>query len=173
MNQKIMIRAADPGDAAHLRELRLEALNTQPEAFAADYYRTMAESVQDWSERIDGFARNKNGVICVGASENSLTGMAGIVKGNRPKTQHGGSIWGVYVKKEWRGLGVAKALLNECIAWAKAQGLVIVKLGVVTTNTPAIGCYSRCGFKVYGIEPQVIYYEGVFYDELLMAKSII
>jgi len=49
--------------------------------------------------------------------------------------------------------------------------LAIVKLGVVTTNTPAIRCYARCGFTVYGVEPQVIHYEDVLYDELLMAKK--
>jgi hypothetical protein len=46
-----------------------------------------------------------------------------------------------------------------------------VKLAVVTTNTPAVRCYARCGFAVYGIEPQAICYDGVFYDELLMAKQ--
>jgi RimJ/RimL family protein N-acetyltransferase len=49
---------------------------------------------------------------------------------------------------------------------------VVVKLGVITTNTPAIRCYARCGFTVYGIDPKVIYYDGVFYDELLMARPI-
>jgi RimJ/RimL family protein N-acetyltransferase len=40
---------------------------------------------------------------------------------------------------------------------------------VVTTNPAAIRCYTRCGFEVYGIEPQAIRYDGKNYNELLMA----
>ena len=67
---------------------------------------------------------------------------------------------------------LAEALLEECIGWAKAPGLVIVKLAVIATNAPAIRCYSRCCFTAYGIDPKVICYNDVFYDELLMAKPI-
>lgn len=49
---------------------------------------------------------------------------------------------------------------------------MIVKLAIVTTNTPTIRCYVRCGFSVYGIEPRAIYYDGVFYHELLMVKEV-
>jgi ribosomal protein S18 acetylase RimI-like enzyme len=96
--------------------------------------------------------------------------MAGLVRGHWPKTRHSGTLWGVYVQPEWRGHHVAEALLDTCLAWAQAHEVMIVKLAVVTTNTPAIRCYVRCGFAVYGIEPKAIYYDGVYYDELLMAK---
>jgi RimJ/RimL family protein N-acetyltransferase len=43
---------------------------------------------------------------------------------------------------------------------------------VITPNTPAIRCYARCGFEVYGVEPQAIFYDNVFYDELLMAMKL-
>jgi RimJ/RimL family protein N-acetyltransferase len=45
-------------------------------------------------------------------------------------------------------------------------------LAVVTTNAAAISCYARCGFKVYGTEPQALYYDSVMYDELLMARIL-
>jgi RimJ/RimL family protein N-acetyltransferase len=48
----------------------------------------------------------------------------------------------------------------------------LVKLAVVTTNASAIRCYIQCGFRVYGVEPQVIYYDGVYYDELLMSREV-
>jgi len=43
---------------------------------------------------------------------------------------------------------------------------------VITTNPAAINGYIRAGFRVYGVEPQVIYYDGMYYDELLMVKEI-
>ena len=168
----ITIRAAVPDDAALLRELRLEALARHPEAFGADYASTAAESVEVWVERITKNALDNQGVICVAATANQLIGMIGLVCGHWPKTRRSGTIWGVYVKADWRGFHVAEALVKECIAWAQAQGLVMVKLAVVTTNTSAIRCYARCGFTIYGIEPKVIFSNDVFYDELLMAKPI-
>ena len=48
----------------------------------------------------------------------------------------------------------------------------MMKLAVVSTNAPAIRCYEHCGFATYGTDPRVIYYNGVFYDELLMIKPI-
>jgi hypothetical protein len=52
------------------------------------------------------------------------------------------------------------------------HGITVVKPGVVTTNTPAIRGYARCGCAVYGLEPEVIRHGGVLYDELLMVKPI-
>jgi ribosomal protein S18 acetylase RimI-like enzyme len=168
----ITIRPAVPDDAAPLRELRLEALADYPAAFAADYAMTAAESAATWTERIARYATDNSGAICIAASEDRLIGMMGVGCGHWPKTRHGGVIWGVYVTPAWRGRRVAEALMNECVAWAQAQGLAVVKLGVITTNTPAIRCYARCGFTVYGIEPTVIHHNGVFYDELLMARQV-
>jgi RimJ/RimL family protein N-acetyltransferase len=166
------IRPAAVGDAARLRELRLEALANHPQAFAADYDKTEAEPAQVWAERIRQNEASNEGIIEVAWAGEQLIGMTGLYRGHWPKTQHSGMIWGVYVTAAWRGYGVAQGLLQACMDWAQAQGITIVKLGVATTNLSAIRCYARFGFAVYGLEPQIIYYDGVFYDELLMAKAI-
>lgn len=170
---EITIRAATVDDAVPLRALRLEALAAQPEAFSADYDQSEAEPAGAWAERIRRNEAEDEGVICIAAAGDGLLGMTGIYRGNRPKTRHSGSIWGVYVTPAWRGMGIAEALLEACIDWARQRGVTVAKLGVVTTNTPAIRLYARCGFQVYGLEPQVIYYDGIFYDELLMAKKVL
>ncbi len=81
-------------------------------------------------------------------------------------------IWGVYVKPEWRGRHISESLVRSCLEWAREKGLAIVKLAVVTTNQPAIQCYERCGFTIYGTEPKAINYDGKYYDEYLMAIEI-
>lgn len=168
----LTIRPAQIQDAASLRELRLEALTSHPAAFAADYDLTQAEAADAWSERIRENAAGDKGVIYVAVTDGQLVGMTGLFRERWPKTRHSGTIWGVYVQAAWRGCGVAQGLLQGCIAWAQARGLLVMKLGVVTGNTAAIRCYARCGFRVYGIEPQVIYYDGAYYDEMLMAKLL-
>ncbi|MBN2355938.1 GNAT family N-acetyltransferase [candidate division KSB1 bacterium] len=172
VKDKITIRPAVADDAASLRDIRLEALAHHPVAFAADYSMTEAESTEVWVKLISEYAALKKGVVCIAAVDNQIIGMVGLVREKWPKTHHSAYVWGVYVKQDWRGKGVAAALLETCTSWGELHGLSVIKLGVTTTNTPAIRCYDRCGFQIYGVEPMVIYYEGVFYDEFLMVKFI-
>jgi RimJ/RimL family protein N-acetyltransferase len=169
---EITVRPASVDDAAALRELRLEALADYPEAFAADYDLTAAEGPEKWAERVISFAAKDLGMICLAAAGERLVGMTGVNRGNWPKNYHSGWIWGVYVSPEWRGLGAAEALIEACIDWGRGHGLKVVKLGVLTSNTPAIRCYHRCGFKIFGVEPKAIYYNGVYHDEFLMARDV-
>jgi RimJ/RimL family protein N-acetyltransferase len=168
----IAVRSAVPEDADKLRELRLAALTAHPEVFAMDAESMATETVAQWAERITRNIATHAGTICIAANGDQLIGMMGLFRDLRPKTRHSGTIWGVYVDAAWRGHHVAEALMSECLAWARVHELVVVKLGVITSNTPAIRCYARCGFTVYGIEPKVIHYNGIFYDELLMVRPI-
>jgi RimJ/RimL family protein N-acetyltransferase len=168
----ITIRAGTVEDAEALYDLRLEALASQAEAFAADHDLTRDQGVEAWVERVRQNEAGNEGIINGAWAEDQLVGMTGLYRGHWPKTQHSGLIWGVYVREGWRRQGVAEALLEACLAWARAQGMTVVKLGVVTSNMGAIRCYARSGFAVYGIEPQTLCHDGVFYDELLMAKAI-
>ncbi len=102
--------------------------------------------------------------------DQQMIGMCSIARTNSPKIQHSATIVGMYVQPDWRGFYVAGELVTACIDWAVTQGIKMVKLAVVTTNTSAIRCYVRCGFQIYGIEPHALYYDNVFYDELLMAR---
>jgi len=166
------MRQAVPGDAARLRELRIEALSDSPVAFTADLDAARVEAVESWAERLRAYERENQGLICVAEAEERLVGMCGLYRGNRPKTRHSGMIWGVYVGPAWRGLRIADGLLRECLVWGQAHRVVVAKLGVNTSNMPAIRCYTRCGFSVYGVEPKAIYFDGFYYDELLMAAPI-
>jgi ribosomal protein S18 acetylase RimI-like enzyme len=166
------IRIVVPQDATALRKLRLESLVNHPTAFSADLIRSEVEPAEAWAQRINDNAEENTGVISVAVDGNRLVGMTGLVLGKSPKTRHSGLIWGVYVKSEWRGLGIAGALLEACVNWGQTQGMTIVKLAVADNNTSAIRTYVRSGFKVYGVEPQALRYQGLFFDELLMARSI-
>jgi len=171
-NGPLTIRAAGPSDACPLHALRVEALTNNPTVFAADPASTAAEPDALWAERIAGYAQKENGLIGVAAAGDALVGMAGLAVEHWPKTRHSAFIWGVYVQPAWRGCHVAEAILEECFAWARAHGVELVKLGVVTNNAPAIRCYTRCGFTVYGVDPHTLRYAGVSYDELLMVKIL-
>lgn len=167
-----IVRPAVPEDAAALRELRLEALAGHPTAFSADHAAAAADPPAVWAERVTTYAAQSQGVICVASADGRLVGMLGLVRGHWPKSKHDASLWGVFVRPEWRGRRVAEALVDEAVAWARAHGVVILKLGVVTSNAAAVRCYARCGFAVYGLDPKTICHEGVYYNELMMAREV-
>jgi RimJ/RimL family protein N-acetyltransferase len=176
----VTIRPTREADAVAFRELRLEALRTHPEVFGADYDESLARPIEFWQERVRDGAGSDLGITYVAVpssrlrpgADGALVGMTGIYRDNHRKMRHSGMIWGVYVLPEWRGTGIAGALIEACVVWAREHGLRLVKLSVVTTNAAAIRRYVRCGFSVYGVEPEVIYYNGVYYDELLMIRRL-
>ncbi|HEX6035200.1 MAG TPA: N-acetyltransferase, partial [Anaerolineales bacterium] len=92
----------------------------------------------------------------------------GIARGGSPKTRHSATIWGVYVRPEWRGLHIAEELIQACLIWARARKIVAARLGVAAANASAIRCYERCGFRVTGTEPRAVYYEGQYHDFHMM-----
>ena len=171
-NGTVTIRPAQQTDAPAFRELRLEALRHHPEAFRSDYQLNEAKPLTAWTDRVRLRQPEGSELIAFATHTEQLIGMSGITPGNSPKTQHSAYIWGVYVQPEWRGWHLAEGLITVCLEWAQLQGVRVVKLGVVTSNTAAIRCYTRLGFRAYGVEPQALYHQSTFYDELLMSRSL-
>lgn len=166
---RILLREASAEDAERYRDLRLFALQESPTAFGGDYEISLNHPTSHWEGRLMADA---NGLVVFTEQNTQLVGMTGIRRRDSIKAKHSAIIWGVYVRPEWRGLHIAEGMIETCCGWADARGVNIAKLAVVTTNTSAIRCYERCGFTVYGTEPRAIYYEGQYYDELLMSRSL-
>jgi RimJ/RimL family protein N-acetyltransferase len=166
----IVIREANIADAINFRELRLEALLDAPIAFSADYQKNFNHPSKYWEDLLS--PHPDESTMFLGEYEGKLIAMTGVTRGSSPKTRHTAWIWGVYVTPEWRGLHIAKEVIQSCIQWAKARNVVIVKLGVAAVNQPAIRCYERCGFKTYGTEPYALFYDGKYYDEHLMYNNL-
>jgi RimJ/RimL family protein N-acetyltransferase len=170
--KNVVIRNALPEDATSYRDLRLEALRNHPEAFWEDYEEQAALPTPFWQEQLRNVHDSSSSLIQLAVSDGTLVGMTAISRTESPKHRHVGVIWGVYVRPAWRGLRIANNLIASCLAWAQTQQLRVVKLAVSATNVAAIRCYLRCGFSVYGVDPEVIYYDGMYYDELLMARHL-
>jgi len=166
----IVIREANLADATSFRELRLEALENSPIAFSADYQKNLTHPIKYWEDLLS--PHPDESTMFIGEYEGKLIAMTGIMRGNSPKTRHSAWIWGVYVTPTWRGLHIAEEIIHTCIDWAKSKNVIIAKLGVAAVNQPAIRCYERCGFKIYGTEPGAVLVDGRYYDEHLMSKSL-
>lgn len=162
----IAIRRGTEADAEAFRALRLQALHDHPEAYAADYAPQVELPISAWVDRL----RSAPIYFAMDEVSGSLMGMAGIFPGNSTKTRHRATIWGVYVRPECRGRGIAGQLVKACVDWAAQQSLRFVTLAVVTTNLAAVNAYKRCGFAIYGVEPDGICVDGTYFDEFNMIK---
>ncbi|MBI5296312.1 MAG: GNAT family N-acetyltransferase [Chloroflexi bacterium] len=165
----VLIRTATLADVDNYRALRLEALQNHPTVFGQSYEVIAAQPYSYWVERLQP---DPSLSLFFAEYEGSVIGMTGIVRSAAPKIKHSATIWGVYVNATWRGQRIAEAMIRACLDWARANGVTIAKLAVVSANQPAIRCYERCGFTTYGVEPQVIFYDGSYYDEYLMACPV-
>ena len=165
-----VIREANVADAPSFRGLRLEALENSPIAFSADYRKNLNHPAKYWEDLLA--PHPEESTMFLGEDEGRLIAMTGVMRGNSPKTRHSAWIWGVYVTPKWRGLHIAEEIIHSCIEWARARNVVLVKLGVSSVNQPAIRCYERCGFQVYGTEPRAVFVDDQYFDEYLMFKSL-
>lgn len=65
------------------------------------------------------------------------------------------NLFQMWVAPESRGRGVAAALLDEALGWARARGTQVVHLGVNNANAGALRLYERAGFQAIG-EPYLM-----------------
>lgn len=165
----VTIRAGSPADAVSFRELRLLALQDAPTAFSADYQVHLNRPLSYWENRLRA---DEHTTIFLAEQAGRLIGMTGIYRRESLKTRHSADILSVFVHPEWRGLRIAEALIEACADWAKARQVKMLKLGVNASNTAAVRCYERCGFKIYGTEPGDIFYEDKYYDLHLMYREL-
>jgi ribosomal protein S18 acetylase RimI-like enzyme len=169
IHSEVTVRQANVADAAALRQLRLEALQNRPVAFASDYHEEVQYPLSRTEERLKDQTAN---AIFIALADSTLVGMMGIGQSQHRNVRHNAMIWGVYVQPAWRGKNISGQMIETCIEWARERSVRFVKLGVNATNTSALNSYIRAGFKVYGVESQVIFYDGEYHDELLMVREI-
>lgn len=57
----------------------------------------------------------------------------------------------LYIKKEARGLGIGKKLLDESLKWMKQKKAVRAMMSVYLWNDGAKGFYEKEGFEAYAV----------------------
>jgi RimJ/RimL family protein N-acetyltransferase len=97
--------------------------------------------------------------------------MAGFYGHDTPKMAHKGMLWGMYVRPEVRGRGLARRLLEAVLAHAATE-VEILQLAVTTDNAAARALYAGLGFVEYGIERRSLKHAGRYWDDVLMAKAL-
>lgn len=134
-----MVRVVTAQDWATWRDLRLQALGSDPGAFGSRLADWRDASEQRWRARL-ALPGSRNLVADLAGVP---AGMASGVPAVAADTVDLTSMW---VARAARGRGVGDALVDDVVAWARAQGADRVRLSVVVDNAAALALYRRHGF---------------------------
>ncbi|KAA0965655.1 GNAT family N-acetyltransferase [Sporosarcina sp. ANT_H38] len=158
------IRLLKPSDAKSYWDLRLEALELNPEAFATNY-----EEAIKRQNPVESVAKNlsNKGNFTFGAFNNGeLLGVVTLLQEIPLNLRHKANILAMYVNPNMRGVGVGKELLSEAINKARTiETIEKLNLTVVTTNEKAKKLYTKLGFKVFGMEEKALKINDKYFNE--------
>ena len=104
--------------------------------------------------------------------------LAGVVSfqregATRERHRHRGSLFRMYVAREFAGLGLGKQLIAEVLRRAAdLPGIEKVNLVVITTNTHAKRLYEQFGFVAWGTEERAFKYGTMYFDKTEMSKFL-
>jgi ribosomal protein S18 acetylase RimI-like enzyme len=146
---QLVIRNFLPHEWELYRGLRLRSLADAPDAYGSTLAAEQERPGAVWAERLALACRSGRDDPLVA----ELDGVAaGLVWAKFDTAEPAVvNIFQMWVAPELRGHGIAKALLREAIAWARANGARAVQLGVETGNAAAVQLYARAGFAATGI----------------------
>ena len=161
----LSIRPLRPDDAELYRTIRLEALRAHPEAFSSSADLEGAQPLTWFAERLTV------NVVFGAFREATLLGTAGFRGQSAVKQAHKATLWGMYLRPEARGSGLARRLVEAVLDHARGR-VELIQLAVVADNVVARRLYASLGFTEYGIEVHSLKVDGRYLDEVLMVKIL-
>ena len=165
--KEFAIRRLEPeADATIFRQIRLEALRTNPEAFGSEFAAESARPPDWFAEQLSASA------VFGGFQGDDLVGMAGFSVERAPSRAHKGILWGVYVRPRARSAGIARSLVRTVLDHAAGK-VETVNLVVERGNMNARRLYTSLGFAEYGLEKNALKVGDRYFDDVLMAKPLV
>ncbi len=165
------LRMLTAKDASEYRELRLQALTTNPEAFLTIYSDYVSRSLDQIASQLE--PTDDNFTLGAYAENGQLVGTVTLVREKALKVRHIANVVAMFVLPECRRRGIARRLLLGLIAQARQlAGLEQLKLSVVMGNHAAIALYESLGFLTYGVEPNALKTEDGYLDEIHMVLPL-
>jgi ribosomal protein S18 acetylase RimI-like enzyme len=163
MTAEIRLLAID--EAALYRDIRLEGLRQDPDAFSSTFAHESAMALSSFAERI--VAGNVFGAFVDG----ELLGVAGYWPQAGAKESHKATLWGMYVRASARGQQLGERMIAAVVAHATGR-VELLQLGVATGNAAALRLYIKTGFSEYGREMKALKVGERYFDEILMVRFL-
>ena len=161
----VEVKNLSPDRWKDYRDLRLEALKSDPTAFGTSYEEEVTLTEDTWQRRAEN--------VLFAMFNDKPIGMVVYIFNDRLKTKHIANIFGMYVAKEYRNRGLANKLITSVISLIEEnKDIRKIKLSVNPEQVYAFRLYIKYGFQCVGTARKEYYIDSRYYDEVLMEKHI-
>ncbi len=151
----ITIRRIRIGESDLFKRIRLTALKDAPNAFSATYDSALQRSAESWREQADSTASGSDRATFIAFSDDAPIGIAALYR-DKDKVELG-ELLQLWVSPEYRGVSVARDLMDTIFQWAKENNFRKVKAGITKANSRALKFYFKYGFSILEESSEGIY----------------
>ena len=137
---EITVRPLGEDDWQDYRAVRLAALSESPEAFAADAAQEESYDESFWRERMTQSSR------LIAENDGEAVGVVSVGQA-KVRDSSAGELFGLWVRPEARGSGVATHLVKNGASLARDRGQSHLVYWVGTDNGRAVAFASGIGFR--------------------------
>jgi RimJ/RimL family protein N-acetyltransferase len=165
----IVIRPAEPGDAAALVELgRAVGSESGRWLITTDEWRTAT----DERRYLKALRRYEHAAVFVAETGGGeIVGRLSLARDQHPASTHVADL-GLMVAASHRRRGIGWALLDAAVEWARARGISKLELHVFPHNEPALRLYEKFGFEREGYRKRHYRRRDGLVDAILMAYRV-
>lgn len=116
----VQIRQLNEDDWREFSEIRLTALQTDPQVFGSNYERESQFTEEDWRTRL----RAEDNAVFMLLDGETPIGITGAAVDRSDPTGKTALLWGSWLAPEYRGKGLSEMMYRTRIDWAKQQPAV-------------------------------------------------
>ncbi len=145
-SRKGIIRTVEDADTEKVLKQIISVLE-EAEYLVTTYPEDGADfTVEKEKEWVKNHAEGDGKLLVVAEVNGEIVGSADMHNGERKRIQHVGT-FGITVLKDYRDLGIGRALVQTLLDFAAAQPVIEkVAMGVFSNNTRALNLYKKLGF---------------------------
>ncbi len=121
----------------------------------------------DWFASEYKLMLGHNAIVMVTEENDHVVGLCDIIGTRHDSELNHSAGLGIAIKKEFRAIGIGKALLKESIEKAK-NIFEVIYLSVFETNYAARHLYTSMGFREIGIRENAIKRNNNYINEIMM-----
>lgn len=163
MRMNISIKRLTVEDWLAFSEIRLRALQTDPQVFGSNYAAESQFTEEDWKKRL---VDTENSAIFALFDEEEPIGMTGVSVWRDDETKSTAILWGSWLAPDYRGKGLSDVIYRARIDWAKKHP-TIRRLIVSHRASNLASKYAnrKHNFKFTGTDEKV-WNDGAVEDEV-------
>lgn len=172
MTNNIEFRRLSLDDALLYKEMRLKALQTNPEAFLSTFDAEITKGENAFAYELKVAHQPSIWGYYGVFVDQKLVGFCQISKSYLAKQRHIAFLYNLYVNPDFRGQGLAKKIVNFVLEKMKSEQIERVYISYLAKNKCVDGFYDHLGFTRCGLKPQAAKSGDEYDDEIMMTLEL-